>query len=164
MINKFHRSVLEMSLALSSYEQASPKGHSLTQPEKQKRNICSPLTSDSKTRLYSEREFFLTNSLVSVCIIWQLAKFLQCEVSTLLFTLFRAHLSLQLIKKQHCVNIVILEVMCQQCVTKEIPERNFQHIDSTHKAWSRVSQKPIRIDRRKLETKQTPSYHNIHND
>jgi hypothetical protein len=51
-----------------------------------------------------------------------------------------------------------------RCVTKEIPERNFQHIDSTHKAWSRVSQKPIWIDRRKLETKQTPSYHNIHND
>jgi len=47
----------------------------------------------SETRL-STQKFFLTNSLVGVSVLWQLAEFLQSEVSTLLFPLFRTHLGL----------------------------------------------------------------------
>jgi len=42
----------------------------------------------------STQKFFLTNSLVGVSVLWQLAEFLQSEVSTLLFPLFRTHLGL----------------------------------------------------------------------
>lgn len=50
--------------------------------------------SDCKIGLPSERNFFLTDSLVGVGIIWQLAKFLQSKVGTLLFPFFRTHLGL----------------------------------------------------------------------
>jgi hypothetical protein len=50
--------------------------------------------SDCKIGLPSERDFFLTDSLVGVGIIWQLAKFLQSKVGTLLFPFLRTHLGL----------------------------------------------------------------------